>query len=258
MALRLSELARDLERRHMEEMHNKMSQIQYQAEQQSMRLLQSESAKMEQVMGESEMLKINSESQIAEAQEKFKKALQNQLREQREAHANELQIRIAEVEARANELRNTILEEKDKQFRAEKLALEARLTSTATNGVASEQKKFEIKLAEELANQAEEIRKEFEQEKEEALLDLAKSHATKLENVESSLKLQHSKSLASKLDAASREWDAERENIRLAIAQDFEEQLAAQLAAKESEARARFEAALASQVLFSLSQSLQV
>lgn len=126
MALRLSELARDLERRHMNEMNDTISNIQRQAEERSLLLLQNESSKMDSLMNETEMFKINSESQIAEAQEKFKNALQLQLKEQREAHANELQIRVAETEARANELRVTLLEEKDKQFRAEKQALEAR------------------------------------------------------------------------------------------------------------------------------------
>lgn len=124
-----------------------------------------------------------------------------------------------------------------------------RLTSTATNGVAKEQKKFEIKLAEELEIQSEELRKKAERDLEEAVLDLTKAHNQKIENLESSLKLQHTKSLATSMERANQEWESQRENIRLAIAQDYEEQLATQLNAKESEARARFEAALSSQVI---------
>jgi hypothetical protein len=247
MALRLSEQARELERQHQAELNDKLKQVQNQAEEHSMLVLQNESVKMDQLIGEAEVSKINLEVQLVEARETFKNTLERELQAQRDAHAEEMRVRLEEAETRAGELRMAVLEEKDKMFQAEKASIESRLVNNASKGVEMEQKKFEAKLNEELDRQAQELREQAAQEKEEALLDMAKAHHSKLENVEYALKLQHTKSLAASMERANEEWEAERENIRLSIAQDHAEQLAKNIAAKEAEARARQDASISQQ-----------
>lgn len=76
-----------------------------------------------------------------------------QLEEQRQSHSEELRRATLEAEARATELRVSIVAEKDKQFAAEKDALETRLRAAAAADLELATKRFEAKLGEGLEAQ---------------------------------------------------------------------------------------------------------
>jgi hypothetical protein len=76
-----------------------------------------------------------------------------QLEEQRQSHSEELRRATLESEARATELRVSIVAEKDKQFAAEKDALETRLRAAAAADLELATKRFEAKLGEGLEAQ---------------------------------------------------------------------------------------------------------
>jgi hypothetical protein len=76
-----------------------------------------------------------------------------QLEEQRSSHSEELRRSLLEAEARATELRVSIVSEKDKQFAAEKDALETRLRAAAAADLELAAKRFEAKLGEGLEAQ---------------------------------------------------------------------------------------------------------
>ncbi len=83
-ALRLSELSRELEARHSSDMESRLSDTVRTAEQQRMVLLQTESSKIEELMGEAELFKVNTEAELVEKTEEFKRTLEQQLGDQRE------------------------------------------------------------------------------------------------------------------------------------------------------------------------------
>jgi len=153
MALRLSELARELEQKHASEVSAKLSSAAREAEETRLRLLAEESSKIDELLGEAEMFKIQSEAQLTDTSDKFKRLLSSQLEEQRISHNEELRRSLLEAEARATELRVSVVGEKDKQFASEKDALEARLRAAAAQDLDMAQKRFEANLRDELTAQ---------------------------------------------------------------------------------------------------------
>jgi len=242
MALRLSELNRHLESQHNRELHENLTLVSKQAEEQRLSLLNSESAKMEELLGEAEMYKIRSEAELVDANAKFKDILAKQLEDQRRSLTEELRRSVQEAESRATELRLSVVEEKDKQFAAEKDALETRLRAASAAEAELQLKRVEAKMTEELAKQAANLAEEHERDKEEALLDLATQHTNKVENVESSLRLKHGESVRETLTKASADWETQREKIRLSLAQEHADELTRALQAKEAEHLSKLEA----------------
>lgn len=119
--MRLSELSRQLDAQHSSDLNGKLSLTVRNAEQQRMSLLQIESAKIEELIGEAELFKLQSELEIAEKAEEFKRILAIQLEDQRQAHSDEIRRTLLENETRATAMHNAIIAEKDKQNASEKV-----------------------------------------------------------------------------------------------------------------------------------------
>jgi hypothetical protein len=67
--------------------------------------------------------------------------------------------------------------------------------------------------------QAAALAEQAEKERENALLEQQKAFAARMENAQSALKLQHTEALAKTMGSSREEWEAEREKIRLSLAQ---------------------------------------
>lgn len=76
-----------------------------------------------------------------------------QLDEQRASHSDELRRALLEADARATELRVSVVAEKNKQFGAEKDALETRLRAGAAADLELAAKRFDAKLGDGLEAQ---------------------------------------------------------------------------------------------------------
>ena len=90
------------------------------AENERVQMLQTESAKIDELLGEAEIFKVQSEADMVEKTESFKQLLASQLQEQRDNHTEELRRALLEAEGRGSSLRDTVIAEKDKQFASEK------------------------------------------------------------------------------------------------------------------------------------------